>query len=109
MRVVVVGATGNVGTSLLESLRTEAGVEEIVAVARRAPAAQFPRTTFIAADIAYSDLVPLFRGADAVVHLAWLIQPGRDESITRAVNLDGSRRLFRAVVEAGVPLLVYAS
>jgi len=44
-----------------------------------------------------------------VVHLAWLIQPGRDESITGAVNLEGSRRLFKAVADAGVPLLVYAS
>ena len=109
MRVVVVGATGNVGTSLLESLRSETAVKEIVAVARRAPATQFPRTTFVSADIADCELVPLFQGADAVVHLAWLIQPGRDESITGAVNVDGSRRLFRAVVEAGVPLLVYAS
>jgi nucleoside-diphosphate-sugar epimerase len=109
MRIVVVGVTGNVGTSLLESLRTETDVEEIVGVARRAPATQLPRTTFVTADIAYSDLVPVFRGADAVVHLAWLIQPGRDESVTGAVNVDGSRRLFKAVVEAGVPLLVYAS
>ncbi len=109
MRVVVVGATGNVGTSLLESLRSETEVEEIVALARRVPTSQFPRTTFVSADIAHTDLVPLFRGADAVVHLAWLIQPGRDESITGAVNVDGSRRLFKAVVDAGVPLLVYAS
>jgi nucleoside-diphosphate-sugar epimerase len=109
MRVVVVGATGNVGTSLLESLRSETAVDEIVAVARRAPATQFPRTTFVGADIARAELVPLFRGADAVVHLAWLIQPGRNESITGAVNVAGSRRLFRAVGDAGVPLLVYAS
>jgi nucleoside-diphosphate-sugar epimerase len=109
MRVVVVGATGNVGTSLLESLRAESAVEEIVAVARRTPATQFSRTRFVNADIARAELVPLFRGADAVVHLAWLIQPGRDESVTGTVNVDGSRRLFRAVVDAGVPLLVYAS
>jgi nucleoside-diphosphate-sugar epimerase len=109
MRVVVVGATGNVGTSVLESLHPESAVEEIVAVARRAPASQFPKTTFASADIRHSDLVGLFRGADAVVHLAWLIQPGRDEAITRSVNVHGSRRLFEAVVEARVPSLVYAS
>src|SRR5437764_11167867 len=109
MRVVVVGATGNVGTSLLESLASEAGVEEVVAVARRAPAQTFPRTSFVAADITRSELAPIFRGADAVVHLAWLIQPGRDESITHAVNVAGSKRLFDAVVQAKVPALVYAS
>jgi UDP-glucose 4-epimerase len=109
MRVVIVGATGNVGTSVLESLAHEPEVDEIVAVARRAPKRSFPRTTFTGADIASSDLAPIVRGADAVVHLAWLIQPGRDESITRAVNVSGSERLFRAAARAGVPTLVYAS
>ena len=61
------------------------------------------------ADIATSDLAPLLRGADAVVHLAWLIQPGHTESITRRVNVAGSERLLHAVAEAGVPALVYAS
>jgi UDP-glucose 4-epimerase len=109
MRVVVVGATGNVGTSVLEALTFDSAVDEIVAVARRAPKQQFPRTTFSAADITRSDLVPIFCGADAVVHLAWLIQPGRNESITRRVNVYGSHRVFEAVVEAKVPRLVYAS
>jgi nucleoside-diphosphate-sugar epimerase len=109
MRVVIVGATGNVGTSLLESLRDEKSVDEVVAIARRHPQRSYPRTTFVAADLVSSDLVGLMRGADAVVHLAWLIQPGRDESVTRAVNVDGSERLFRAVVQAGVRSLIYAS
>jgi nucleoside-diphosphate-sugar epimerase len=109
MRVVIVGATGNVGTSVLEALASESAVEEVVAVARREPRSRFPRTTFVRADITRSDLAPIFRGTDAVVHLAWLIQPGRDESITRSVNVDGSRRLFQAVVAAKVPLVVYAS
>ena len=109
MRAVVVGATGNLGTSLLEALAGEEAVEEIVAVARRIPQRQFPRTTFVAADITRSDLVPIFQGADAVVHLAWLIQPGRKESITRAVNVEGTERLLAAAVEAKVPSLIYAT
>jgi UDP-glucose 4-epimerase len=109
MRVVVLGATGNVGTSVMESLEGESRVDEIVAVARRAPGRTFARTTFQEADIATSELLALFRGADAVVHLAWLIQPGRSESITHRVNVAGSERVFRAAVEANVPALVYAS
>jgi UDP-glucose 4-epimerase len=109
MRVVIVGATGNVGTSVLESLASESAVEEIVAVARRAPSRTFPRTEFVAADIAESDLSAIFRGADAVVHLAWLIQPGRNEAITRRVNVDGTERLIRAVIDANVSALVYSS
>jgi UDP-glucose 4-epimerase len=109
MRVVVIGATGNVGTSVLEALEPEADVAEIVAVARRPPGRRFARTTFRAADIASDDLVPILRGADAVVHLAWLIQPGRTEPITHRVNVLGSERVFAAAAEARVPAIVYAS
>lgn len=109
MRVVVVGATGNVGTSVVRALSTDPGVDEIIAVARRPPARSLERARFVAADIRVADLEPIFAEADAVVHLAWLIQPGRDESVTRAVNVDGSRRVFAATVAAGVPALIYAS
>src|SRR3712207_4786201 len=102
MRVVIVGATGNVGTSVLSALADEPAVEEIVGVARRMPAMQWPKTRFVEADVVTDDLVSLFRGADAVVHLAWLIQPSRDEEQLHAVNVDGSERVFRAAGEAGV-------
>lgn len=109
MRVVVTGATGNVGTSVLGALAADGRVDELVAVARRTPAGELPGARFQSADVAESDLVSIFRGADAVVHLAWLIGPGRDESATSRVNRLGSHRVFDAVVEAGVPALVYAS
>src|SRR3954451_24902111 len=109
MKVVVVGATGNVGTSLLHALAGDPGVESIVGVARRMPAMTFPGVEWERADIRTDDLVPIFRGADAVVHLAWAIQPSRDERELRSVNVDGSARVFRAAGEAGVGALVYAS
>ena len=109
MRVVVVGATGNVGTSLLTALADDDRVESVLGVARRLPQLELPKVEWAQADIASSDLGPLFRGADAVVHLAWLIQPSRDLERLRRVNVDGSARLFRAVAEADVPSLVYAS
>ena len=43
MRVVVVGATGNVGTSLVTALLTEPSVEEVVGIARRLPSLRLPR------------------------------------------------------------------
>jgi nucleoside-diphosphate-sugar epimerase len=109
MRVIITGATGNVGTSVLEALAEEPAVDEIVGLARRRPERQFPRTTFVGADITRDDLTARLRGADAVVHLAWLIQPGRDETVTHRVNVAGSQRVFVAAVEAGVRTIVYAS
>jgi nucleoside-diphosphate-sugar epimerase len=109
MRVVVTGASGNVGTSVLASLGRDPAVREIVGLARRLPGASFDKTTWRQADVTQADLVPLFEGADAVIHLAWLIQPSRDEELTRRVNVVGSARVFHAVARAGVPALVHAS
>lgn len=109
MRVVVVGATGNVGTSLLQVLADEPAVESVVGVARRRPDVELPKTEWFKGDVVHADLARLFRGADAVVHLAWLIQPGRDRDLLWRVNVDGSSRVFRAIAEARVPALIYAS
>jgi UDP-glucose 4-epimerase len=109
VRVVVTGASGNVGTSLLRSLADEPAVESVLGLCRRVPAARFPKVEWRAADVATSPLRPLFQSADAVVHLAWLIQPARNRRLVRAVNVDGSARVFRAAAAAGVQTLVYAS
>ena len=109
MRVVVTGATGNVGTSLLQALADEPAVESVVGIARRRPKLELPKVEWAQADVGSSELVPLFRGADAVVHLAWLIQPTRDRGLLWKANVDGSTRVFRAAAEAGVRALVHAS
>jgi nucleoside-diphosphate-sugar epimerase len=106
---VVVGATGNAGTSLLDALARDPDVESIVGIARRRPTIEFPKTEFVAADCSSDDLAPHFRGADAVVHLAWLIQPARDLAYLQHVNVGGSERVFRAAAQAGAAALVYAS
>jgi UDP-glucose 4-epimerase len=109
MKVVVVGASGNVGTSLLRSLADEPEVESVLGLARRVPERRFPKVEWRPVDISRDELAPHLEGADAVVHLAWLIQPSRDLATLRATNVDGSARLLHAVVAAKVPALVYAS
>jgi nucleoside-diphosphate-sugar epimerase len=109
MRVVVTGASGNVGTSLLRALADDGDVEEVVGLARRRPAWQFPKTEWQTANVERDDLAALFRGAGCVVHLAWLIQPSHDLAVLRRTNVHGSERVFQAVADAGVPALVYGS
>lgn len=109
MRVVVVGATGNVGTSVLRSLQMEEKVESVLGLARRLPELRMPKVEWATADVVRDDLVPHFRGADAVVLLAWLIQPSRDLNKLWMTNVEGSMRAARAAAEAGVPSLLYAS
>jgi len=109
MRVVVVGATGNLGTSVLRSLADEPRVESVLGLARRLPNLAVPKVEWASADVVTDDLVPHLRGADAVVLLAWIIQPSRDLTKQWMVNVEGSLRVARAVKEAGVPALLYAS
>jgi UDP-glucose 4-epimerase len=109
MRIVVTGATGNAGTSVVSALGGDPRVSEIVGIARRLPRMTAPRTTWLQADVVTAPLTELFRGADAVIHLAWLIQPSRDQRVLEAVNVTGSRRVFEAAAAAGVGALVYAS
>ena len=109
MKVVVTGCTGNVGTSVVAALAGDPEVSEIVGVARRVPSDCSELSWFVPADVVRDPLEPIFDGADAVIHLAWAIQPARDRALTRAVNVDGSRRVFEAAARAGVKTLVHAS
>lgn len=106
---MVTGASGNVGTSLLAALAREDRVREVIGLARRLPSLEVAKVSWVSADITSSDLRPILAGADAVVHLAWAIQPSRDEGLLRRINVEGSERVFRAAAEAGVPALVHAS
>lgn len=109
MHVVVVGATGNVGSSLVRLLAADPRVDSIAGVARRRPELKLPKTTWVVADIAQDDLDPVLREADVVVHLAWLIQPSHDGGALWRVNVEGSARLFDSVARVGAGALVYAS
>jgi UDP-glucose 4-epimerase len=107
LRVVVIGASGNVGTSLIDALAREPRVRSLLGISRRRPAST--GIEWAEADVGRDELLPHIRGADAVVHLAWAIQPSHDAEALRRTNVEGSRRVIRAVAEAGVPALIYAS
>ncbi|OEJ28265.1 NAD-dependent epimerase [Streptomyces agglomeratus] len=113
LRVVVTGATGNVGTSVVRTLAEDPRVGSVLGLARRVPDLAFPRTEWAAVDLGEEadgdGLAGWFAGADAVVHLAWRFQPTHDPALTWQTNVLGSLRVFRAVVAAGVPALVHAS
>jgi nucleoside-diphosphate-sugar epimerase len=48
-------------------------------------------------------------GVDAVVHLAWALQPGRRPEELHEVNVEGTRRVVRAAAAAGVRQFVHLS
>ena len=109
MRVVVTGATGNVGSAVLRALGADPEVESVVGIARRIPSLQLDKVIWRRADVTTSMLEPFFEGADAVIHLAWAIQPSRDLDLLQEINVHGSRRVFEAAAAAEVDTIVYAS
>ena len=108
-RIVVVGATGNVGTSVVQALSRDPSVGSVVGLARRLPEWTCDKTAWAAADITHDDLTDLLAGADAVIHLAWIFQPTHDPTATWRNNVLGGLRVFQAVASARVPVLVHAS
>jgi UDP-glucose 4-epimerase len=97
------------GTSVLRALGEEPAVESVVGLARRIPHLGFPKTQFVAANVGEDDLEPIFAGADAVVHLAWRLQPAHHPEELEQTNLHGSRRVIEASERAGVGALLVAS
>jgi UDP-glucose 4-epimerase len=111
LTVAVTGPTGEIGGSLIDALEASAEVESVRGMARRPfdpAAAGWRKATYQRGDILdRGHLAELFDGADVAVHLAFAIFGDREEA--RRINLEGSRNVFEAAVEAGVGRLVYAS
>jgi UDP-glucose 4-epimerase len=111
LTVAVTGPTGDIGRSLLRALERSRQVGRITAMARRPfdPGAEgLRKTEYRQADVLDADAVrEVIDGADVVVHLAFMIL-GSVQDTTR-INLEGSRNVFNAAIDAGVSRLVYAS
>jgi nucleoside-diphosphate-sugar epimerase len=120
MRIAITGASGNAGTALLRRLQ-EASQEhpgglELVGISRRAPdSSQEPYAGVewhpldVGSDDARKNLARAFAGADAVVHLAWQIQPNRNLQELHRTNVTGTANMLAAARDAGVSHVVCAS
>ncbi len=110
MKVAVTGPTGEIGKPFIRALERSRDITEIVGMARRPfdPAAHgWKKTRYVQGDVLDRAAVDrLVGGADAVVHLAFIIAKASDGS---DINLAGSRNVFEAAVAAKVTRLVYAS
>ena len=133
MRIAVIGATGNVGTAVLSRLQRAARDREaiqrsgydtsedaegisIIGVARTVPDTSVEpydgvewHAIDVGADEGREALTRVLAGVDAVVHLAWAIQPNRDEAAMHRTNVTGTANTLEAAGAAGVRHVVCAS
>ncbi|MFN3602278.1 MAG: NAD-dependent epimerase/dehydratase family protein [Dietzia sp.] len=115
MRIVIIGASGNVGTALLRRLHETHPGDRLVGIVRRPPE---PVGVYrdvewhalnVAAPSAVQELGRLFAGADAVVNLAWGFQPTRSVDYLERVGVGGTTAVLAAAQSAGVGHLVHMS
>jgi nucleoside-diphosphate-sugar epimerase len=111
-RVVVTGVAGFIGSNLAERLLADGfqvvGVDNLAyGVIEQVPA----RVEFHEADIRRPGLEPLFRGAQAVFHLAaknCIADCEADPVESSDINVTGSVNVFESARRAGVRRVIYA-
>ena len=107
------GPTGDIGRAFLRACDRSRQIGRVLGMARRPfdPAELgLRKTEYRRGDVLDADAVAaLVADADVVVHLAFIIMGGHEES--RRINLEGSRTVFAAAVAAAPRLrrLVYTS
>jgi nucleoside-diphosphate-sugar epimerase len=113
LTVAVTGPTGTFGFGLVPLLQSDERVARVVGIARRPfdPGEHgWSKMEYRRGDVRDPDaLREAFRGADVVVHLAFLITGNASRDTTRAVNVEGTLNVFRAAAAAGARRFVYAS
>lgn len=111
LTVAVTGPTGAIGKALMRALQDDVKVKRVIGMARSPfdPLEHgWTKVEYRQGDILDAEAVRnLVRGADVVVHLAFLIFGSHEE--TARVNLEGSRNVFTAALAEGVERLVYTS
>src|SRR5438874_4846454 len=111
LTVAVTGPTGDLGIALVSALERSRRVKRIVGMARRPfdPKSRgWRKTEYRQGDVQDAASVrDAVKGADVVVHLAFTVLQAADDS--RPINVDGSKNVFEAAVEAGAERICYAS
>lgn len=111
LSVAITGPTGDIGRALLRELDRAPEVDRIIGMARRPfdpSSLGLEKTEYRRGDILDPDSIAgLVDGADVLVHLAFIILGGREE--THRINLEGTRNVFEAAVSGGVKRFVYTS
>src|SRR3954470_5669526 len=112
LTVAVTRPNGDIGKPVLRALDKAREVKRVVGMARRPfdpSSLGLKKTEYVQGDVTRrEDVDQLVKGADVVVHLAFIIlSAGSEES--HEINLRGSRNVFEAAVAAKAKRLVYAS
>jgi nucleoside-diphosphate-sugar epimerase len=113
LTVAVTGPTGTFGFGLIPLLQADDRIARIIGIARRPfdPAEHgWTKLEYRQGDVRDPHVLrETFEGADAVVHLAFMITGTASRETIRAINVGGTLNAFGAAAAAGARRFVYAS
>ncbi len=109
LTVAITGVAGYIAQRLMERLAADDGVGRILGFDRRTPDFEHPKFVFDQIDIRDPSLESRLRDVDVLVHLAFIMDPIRDEALMRDVNVNGSQNVFKCAGRAGVRKVIYTS
>jgi UDP-glucose 4-epimerase len=110
MKYLITGGSGYIGGRLIDLL-TQRGDSEVVNLDLRPPAAQRPGTRFVQMDVRDRGMRALIESErpDALIHLAFVLNPIRDEHKMYDIDVNGTENVLSAASAAGVEQLLVAS
>ncbi len=111
-RVLITGGAGFLGSHVARALVARPDVDLVVAGDVRPPADPVDAVVYEPCDVTGPEgLTALLRrhGIQVVVHLAAIVSPGRDHALEYRVDVDGTRHVLEACLEAGVRRIVVSS
>jgi UDP-glucose 4-epimerase len=112
MRYLITGGSGYIGSRLTELLIARDETERIVNVDVRPPDVPWPKTEYARGDVrdraAMRELFERER-PDALVHLAFLLNPIRDEARMYDIDVNGTLTVLDAASDAGVGQVLVTS
>lgn len=104
MRYLITGGSGYIGGRLIDELSARDETEKIVIVDVNAPKRHWPKTEFVKGDVrdgaATRELLER-EEIDALVHLAFILNPIRDEALMYDVDVNGAQATLKAASDAG--------
>jgi UDP-glucose 4-epimerase len=107
--VAITGASGYLAGRLIDALCGDASVERVLGFDVRPPHIRHEKFVFDEMDVRNPAFEARLAGVDVVVHLAFIMDPIKDEAHMRDVNVNGSQNVFRCAGSAGVRKIIYAS
>ena len=112
MRYLITGGSGYIGGRLIDELSGREETELIVDVDVKPPPRQWPKTEFVKGDVrdraAIKGLLERHE-IDALVHLAFILNPIRDEALMYDVDVNGTQAVLQAASEAGTKQVLVTS